>query len=408
MNISRQSAAIALSMLLCFTSAPAQDTRVTAFAGARLIDGTGNAPIDNAVLIVRNGRIEQVGPATEVQVPVGAERIDLAGKFVMPGIINAHGHVAGNTETLLTSYARYGVTTVVSLGGEDESEFAIRDAQDPAALQVSRLFVAGPVQEHQTADAAIAGARRVKQMGANVLKGRVQGGMPEVAYSALIREAHAQGLKVAVHMYSLEDAKGLIRNRVDVLAHSVRDLPVDNELLGLARGSEFCQIATLTRDLSTFVYESTPDFFADPFFLKYADPAVITQLNDPAAQRRMARNAQQGKDDLAMGQSNLKALHDAGVRIALGTDSGAGPSRFTGYFEHLEMDLMAEAGLAPMDIIRSATGIAADCMDIPDVGTLAPGMWADFLVLTKDPLQDIRNTRTLESVWIAGHQVPQN
>lgn len=403
----KQSTLFAAIAMIFLNDAAAQD-RVNAFTGARLIDGTGNAPIHNAVLLVRDGRIEQVGPANEVQVPQGAERIDLAGKFVIPGIINAHGHVAGDTQKLLTSFAQYGVTTVVSLGGEGESEFAIRDAQDPAALQVSRLLVAGPVQEHQTAEAAVAGARRVKTMGANWLKGRVQGGMPEAAYSALIHEAHNLGLKVAVHMYSLEDAKGLIRNDVDVLGHSVRDLPVDDEMLGLVRESEMCQIATLTRDLSTFVYESTPEFFADPFFLKHAEPAVIAQLNDPAAQSRMARNAQQGKADLAMGQRNMKALHDAGVRIALGTDSGAGPSRFAGYFEHLEMDLMAEAGLAPMEIIQSATSIAADCMDIPDVGTLAPGMWADFLVLTEDPLLDISNTKTLESVWIAGNEVPQN
>lgn len=109
-----------------------------------------------------------------------------------------------------------------------------------------------------------------------------------------------------------------------------------------------------------------------------------------------------------MAQRNLKALHAAGVRVALGTDSGAGPGRFPGYFEHLEMELMMDAGLQPMDVIIAATRDAADCMDLEaDRGTLEAGKWADFLVLTENPLEDIRNTKTLESVWIAGNRVPQ-
>jgi imidazolonepropionase-like amidohydrolase len=118
----------------------------------------------------------------------------------------------------------------------------------------------------------------------------------------------------------------------------------------------------------------------------------------------MAANAQQGRADLAMAQRNLKILHDSGMRVALGTDSGS-PARFAGYFEHLEMGLMAEAGMTPMDILVAATGVAADCMDLEDVGTLQAGNWADFLVLGADPLADIANTKALETVYIAGNRV---
>jgi imidazolonepropionase-like amidohydrolase len=118
----------------------------------------------------------------------------------------------------------------------------------------------------------------------------------------------------------------------------------------------------------------------------------------------MAARAQRGKDDLAMGQRNVKALHEAGVRIALGTDSGL-PGRFAGYFEHLELELLAEAGLSPRTIIQAATSVAADCMGLEDVGSLTSGKWADFIVMTGNPLDDITNTRTLESVWMAGKQL---
>ena len=107
-----------------------------------------------------------------------------------------------------------------------------------------------------------------------------------------------------------------------------------------------------------------------------------------------------------MASVNLKKLADAGVKIAFGTDSGP-PARFQGYFEHLELELMAKAGLSPKQIIVSATGDAAGSLGLEDVGTLEPGKWADFIVLTDNPLEDIKNTRSIESVWIAGNRVPE-
>lgn len=388
----------------------AQDTdTVKAFTGARIIDGSGQAPLDNGILLVQSGRILAVGTAEQLAIPAAAERIALDGRTVMPGLINAHGHAANDTAATLALYARYGVTTVVSLGGENLSHVELRDAQDPAALAEARLLVAGPVQEHASANAAEQGVVDVKVMGADWVKARVEGGgMGEAAYKALIAEAHRQDMKVAAHMYTLEDTRGLVKSGVDVLAHSVRDQPIDADLLQQLAGSEVCLTPTLTREVSTFVYESTPSFFSDPFFLRAADPQVLAQLQEPAAQRRAAANAEQGKADLAMAQRNLKIFHDAGLRVALGTDSGAGPGRFPGYFEHLEMELMADAGLQPMDIIVAATRDAAECMDLEaDRGTLEAGKWADFVVLTENPLEDIRHTKTLESVWIAGNRIPQ-
>ena len=172
-----------------------------------------------------------------------------------------------------------------------------------------------------------------------------------------------------------------------------------------ARGVAYCP--TLTRELSTFVYETTPAFFADPFFLREADRDVVAQLQEPPRQEAMAksRTAQAYKAALVVARRNLKKAADAGVLVVMGTDAGPFPERFQGYFEHLEMEMMVESGLTPAQVLRASTLDAARAMKVDGVGTLAKGAWADFVVLDRDPLQDIRNTRSISTVWIAGNQV---
>lgn len=395
-----------LTSVIC-PQASAQNSTVTAFVGARIIDGSGQPPIENGVLLVRDGRIEAVGPAEQISLPEGVSEVDVSGKTIMPGLINAHGHAGNDTQQKLSLYARYGVTTVVSLGGENASHVAIREAQDHAGLERARLYVAGPVVNPSSPEAAASDIERLSAMDVDWVKIRVEGGsMPEAVYAALIEHAHQAGLRLAAHMYNLDDTRGLLRHNVDLLAHSVRDLEVDDELIGLMRETGACISPTLTREVSTYIYESTPDFFSEPFFLRHASRSEMAELQAPATQSRMAAAAERGRRDLAMAQRNLKILSDAGIPIAMGTDSGAFAGRFPGYFEHLELSLMAEAGMAPMDIIVAATGDAARCMGLErELGTLSTGKWADFIVLADDPLEDIDHTRSLESVWIAGNQV---
>ncbi|HSM60139.1 MAG TPA: amidohydrolase family protein, partial [Longimicrobiales bacterium] len=181
---------------------------------------------------------------------------------------------------------------------------------------------------------------------------------------------------------------------------------VDDELVRLLLERDVCYVPTLTRELSTFVYAERPAFFDDPFFRRHAKASEVERLVRPdfVEAMRTSEAAAAYRRALAQASANLKLLADAGVRIAMGTDSGPA-GRFPGYFEHLELEMMADAGLAPERILRSATGDAAACLGLDELGTLEEGRRADFLVLSADPLEDVRNTRSLEAAYVSGVEV---
>jgi imidazolonepropionase-like amidohydrolase len=431
----RQAAALAIVLLLVAGDDRSQSQQpqqpsvggpTRTFYNARIIDGDGKVVAANGSFTVRDGRITGVANARIEVRPNTPNVVDLAGRTVMPGMVNAHGHV-GETSGLQTGakfytdanllrqlrqYASYGVTTVMSLGGDAEAGFKLRDAQATPALDRARLFVAGPVISATTAEVARKDVDRVAAMKPDIIKIRVDDNlgtatkMPLEAATAVIDQAHKHGLRVAAHVFYLDDTKALLKAGVDLIAHSVRDQPVDDELIGLMKSRGVCVCPTLMREVSTFVYESEPEFFKDPFFLRAADPEVLELLRDPSRQAQMRANksAQRYKVALDVALANTKKLFDAGILIASGTDTGP-PARFQGYFEHMELDLLAKAGLPPAAIIAAATGNAARCSRLTDVGFLRPGQWGDFVVLNGNPLESIAQTKTIDSVYIAGNRI---
>ena len=437
-----------LSIAACQRAAPeptAPKTDAVVFTGFTLIDGTGRAAAPNSAMTVEAGRISWVGPAAELKAPAGATTVDLAGKYVMPGLINLHGHLGNvvglvqdpklytrqSVEHDLGMYASYGVTTVLSLGIYQDLIFDVRNEQRKGRPTMARVYTAGlglvykdgfgggltvpgiptpVIGSVSEVDAAV--AEQAKK-GVDFLKfwtddafGTVKR-MPFDIADAIIKSGHKHGLRVVAHIFYLEDAKRLTASGVDALAHSVRDKLVDQELIDLMkRNGTWLAAASLTRELALKSYATTPPFINDPFFIRSTTPDVIATLTSPEYQKKMAADKNLSKYPIAeeIEMKNLKTLADAGVRYGFGTDTGV-PGRFQGYFEHVELTRMVDAGLTPMQAIVSATGHAAEFLGAKDLGTLEAGKWADLLVLQQDPLANINNSRTIDSVYIAGGKV---
>lgn len=402
----------------------------TVYFGGDLWDGAGGPTIERAVIQVGGGRILSVTEAPEgvdvaAQIPASVASVDLSGHHVIPGLINVHGHVGGTwsqdmdvgygdyVRAELGRYARFGVTTVNSLGGDGPPSFEVRDGSwTEAPPGRARLLVAGAVVVGETPSEAVAMVEDNAARGADWIKIRVDDNLgatskmsPEV-YGAVIDRAHELGLPLAAHLFYQEDAKGLLAAGADLVAHSVRDQEVDPELMGQFRETGVCYVPTLTREVSTFAYGERPDFFDDPFLMSDVDEAQVLTVSDPDRREsiRNSRAARAYRIALDIAKHNLKRLSEGGVTIAFGTDSGP-LGRFQGYFEHMEVELMREAGLSMDEILVSATGDAAACLGRDDIGVIEAGRRADFIVLSADPLEGPEALRSIESVWIGGQRV---
>jgi imidazolonepropionase-like amidohydrolase len=412
-----------------------------AFTGARLIDGTGSTPVDQATIVVTNGKIVAVGPSASVTVPANATTINVAGKTIIPGLINSHGHIDPDISVNAGPYReemvkrlklapQYGVTSIMTLGFEtyDELEgFYLRDTQrlgiGPILTDSPRLYAAGrPVLFRpgptgtETPDDARIDVQRHVPLRADFIKLHLDGTpldlKPDVI-AAAIDEAHKHNFPTAVHIVYLKDAKMALDRGVDVIAHSVRDMDIDQATIADMKRRNVPTIPTLSRDYAVYIYENTPDFFKDPFFVRGVSvfKHEVDLLSDPARQARLKTDGptQAAKQQYAQGMKNLKLLVDNGIPIAMGSDSGSipdrNPGRWTGYNEHLELEMMVKAGLTPMQALVAATGTAARVMKIDGAGTLQTGKWADLVVLNANPLTDIRNTRQIDAVYIGGRKV---
>ena len=395
-----------------FAATEGDSGNIKAFVGARIIDGTGKPAMQNATLVVRNGKIEAVGPS--VKVPAGAQRIDAAGKTIIPGLISGHSHV--NQASELNRYARYGVTTVFSLSGDKELEIRdqVRGDNQSPALTHARLFIAGPAVASKTPEEARKAVDELAAAKVDIVKFRLDDQLgnavkmtPEV-YTAILDEGHKKGMRVAVHVVTLADAKAVLRLGADYIAHSVRDRDIDDETIALLKKNNAFYCPTFTREVSTYIYSEKPAFLSDPLLVSLGDPAELARVRDAAFLDKM-RNDKGGqwyKEHLPVAMRNLKKVADAGVPVVMGTDTGP-PARFQGYFEHVELDYMVKSGLTPMQTLVAATSNAARFAHASNqLGTLEPGKWADLMVLTANPLDDIRNTEKIDSVYIAGNRLP--
>src|SRR6202521_1428987 len=419
------------------------------YEGARLIIGDASAPIESGAFVVQDGHITAIGQKGSAKAPLGAARVDLTGKTVMPTMHNLHIHIGyegyvswsvenhtpANVLDHLEREAFYGVGTAMTMG-DQPVDFAITFQKDQLAGKfppASRFFFAagmappggGPdalliqattplraVFEVSTADDAIAAVRKIAARRINQVKFWVDNRdnsrgnmhkMPPEVYTALIEEAHKHGMTVHAHATNLQDQKGVVRAGVDVLVHTLVAEKVDDEFLAILKERKpywapvmgLGDRAELCDGDNTFVEQVLPDsVIADVRAGKTWLPSNPCSPSASATPQFAQR-----EENL---QYNFPKYIAAGARIVLGTDAGVSAKYSYGFAEHHELGMYVRLGLTPAEAIIASTSRPTEVLGIQDTGTLAKGKRADFIVLNANPLQNIRNTREIDGVYLYG------
>jgi imidazolonepropionase-like amidohydrolase len=419
---------------------PAATTTAVVFTGARLLAGGDGRTIDDGAFVVNGGRFSAVGRRADIAAPAGALVVPLDGKVVMPAMVDAHAHIGymrglssgpqnytrENILDHMRRYAYFGVAAGMAMGSDfGDLPYAVRDetaaGQPPDA---ARFLTAGrglaPPDEVRpdnmrhsaysidTPDAARAAVRELKARGVAIVKTWVddRGGavrkMPPDVYGAIIDEAHAQGMRVMVHATGLDDAKALFRRGVDGFGHAF--LEVDDELVALAKARPDVFFLFALGGPRRVVSAPWLDP-AHPLVLATVSPAQIARLQQRLQRVSDADRQAAGRswDRMAAGIARLAA---AGARIGVGTDGGGQlGDQFVGWTVHTEVENMVAAGMTPAQVLTAATETAAEIVGLTDVGRVAPGYSADFIVLDANPLDDISNTRRISRVFLRGVEV---
>jgi imidazolonepropionase-like amidohydrolase len=407
----------------------------------RVIVGDGSI-LESGALMIDGGRITAVGLRSEIESDLGVEVIDLSGKTIMPALIDSHAHLGyeGHTswgaenysrENLidhLQRYAYYGFSAVFSAGSDpDALAYQVQQAQLAGEFPSARfLFAAGmapPGQgpndqflthavalEQQTGqrilygvdsvEQAIDSVREIAAKNISVIKiwvddrGGSQQKLAPQLYRAIADEAAENGIEIYAHQQYAEDMPDLLEAGVSGFLHG---------RIGVGLGREIAQQLTAA---NAFVVpnmglgELRLEAIGVDEFLRASLPASVSARLGESGQRLLKANREETRE--AERRTSFGHLLDANVDIVLGTDAGAVPDHFFGYTGHRELEIFVRLGMTPMQAIVAATSKPAQRLGLDDLGLLQPGYSADLVVLDENPLNDIRNTRSISLVFLNG------
>jgi imidazolonepropionase-like amidohydrolase len=404
-----------------------------AFRGATLIDGTGAPARENSLIVVTDGRIASVGASTPkalAALPPATKVVAAEGKWIVPGLIDAHVHAESDDD--LKTMLSWGVTSV-RLMAEDAAASQKTAADARTRSDVPDVSPAAPIftakggwwdqgeppdanldRYPATPEAARASVRKAKALGSAEIKIMLDDmawcrspkpalvKVSPAVLDALIGEARAQGMRATVHAPNLEDAKAAIAAGATALAHSVID-PLDDATIAAMKARPVFYLTTL--DIFEFLAD-TRDFvervLSDPMALRRLPSDVATRyraVDYAETYRERYPNYEFIRRRLPVLADNVRRLRAAGVPVALGTDMWA----FAGLGVSIEMDCLARAGVPPLEVIRAASQTAARSLGLDaDRGTLQTGKRADLLILTADPLRDVKNVRAIDAIYKNG------
>ncbi|MCS3528976.1 amidohydrolase family protein [Chryseobacterium sp. JUb7] len=411
----------------------------------RLIDGNGGNPVENVKILIKDGKIVQIGNNISDK---EAKIVDLKGKTIIPALISAHSHIGTlkgtttkpenyteeNILSQLKKYQDYGVLNVMVMGTDRPLLFesGLRDKSAKGEIEGARIHSAGygfgapnaapPVdfamdkvfrptsvsQIPAEMDSLTKVNPEVVKIWVDDFNGKYKVKMQPEIYKAIINEAHKRNLRVAAHVYYLSDLKKLVADGIDIIGHSVRSEVIDNATLAQMKAKNIIYIPTLSLDEYAFIYAKKPDWINDEFFKKSLEPGVYEMITSAKYQDDLKKSSNFATNMKAFetAKQNLKKVYDAGILVAMGTDSGAMPLRAQGFSEHLELQLMTESGLSPLQAISVATKNSAKALKIDkDFGTIEVGKTADFIIVDGNPAQNIKDTRKIFSVYKAGQKV---
>ncbi len=416
-----------------------------AIVGVRLIDGTGGDPVTDAVILIDDGRVRAAGPSDVVEVPDGTEVVDAAGKTVIPGLVDLHAHYGGPveaTEQALRAQLYYGVTTTRSIGSDTPEKVALMLEAHAGRPDLPRAFTAGLgfsypggfnsgfTNTPTTEEEARAMVREQATLGIHFTKMWInevaEPGLkipPEIR-AAIVDESYKNGLIPVAHINEEADGVQLLEVGLNEFMHTtVRTFgpgggvpmedPVPSQAfldLCLEKGCGFAPTLSIVQN--NWHFAEHPKLLEDPELRAVMNPRVLERWSDEEA--RAAVLAADGFEGRKLSfrhmQDFVKTLHDHGIQVALGTDSGT-PNVPMGWGTHHELELYVEAGLTPMETLVAATATGAGRMPPvgeADFGTLTAGMSADLIVLNADPLDDIRNTLQIDRVMLRGEWVDRD